>query len=381
MWRCRTSPPWPSIRPTPNVLYAGTPHLPWKTTDGGATWHSISSGLIDDSDIFSIRVDPNHPQLVFASACSGIYRSDSGGEAWVKIQGIPGTHRRTHIISEDPRNSDTIFAGTTLGLFKSPDGGKTWRHLSSEQVNWMVFDPGDPRTLYLATEFAGILKSTDSGETFRPMNEGFANHRLSEITSDGKRLYASSTYEGLYGGVFVSSDGGLQWSLRANEEALHGRNLHSLTASPANADVVFAASEDAILKSADGGKTWTSLPAPGPEHRLVAAARTGHVIPSVARAHIHSVRAVQLENGALVLFAGTDAGLFRSSNSGTTWEQVKVARNYGRIGAGDLRAPQRSFPFGRPNRLRFVHFRGLRPHLAAGARYQTGTTSTMWRSR
>ena len=126
----------------------------------------------------------------------------------------------------------------------------------------MVFDPADPRTLYLATEFAGILKSTDSGETFRPMNEGFANHRLSEITSDGKRLYASSTYEGLYGGVFVSSDGGLQWSLRANEEALHGRNLHSLTASPAGADVVFAASEDAILKSADGGKTWLPLPEP-----------------------------------------------------------------------------------------------------------------------
>ena len=97
----------------------------------------------------------------------------------MKIHGIPGTHRRTHIISEDPGNSDTIFAGTTLGLFKSPDGGKTWRQLSSEQVNWMVFDPGDPHTLYLATEFAGILKSTDSGETFRPVNAGFANHRLS----------------------------------------------------------------------------------------------------------------------------------------------------------------------------------------------------------
>jgi photosystem II stability/assembly factor-like uncharacterized protein len=305
----------------PNVLYAGTPHLPWKTTDGGATWHSISSGLIDDSDIFSIRVDPSRPQLVFASACSGIYRSDSGGQAWVKIHGIPGTHRRTHIIAEDPRNSDTIFAGTTLGLFKSPDGGKTWRHLSSEQVNWMVFDPGEPRTLYLATEFAGILKSTDSGETFHAMNEGFANHRLSEIASDGKRLYASSTYEGLYGGVFVSGDGGLQWSLRANEEALNGRNLHSLTASSAHADVVFAASEDAILKSADGGKTWVSVAQP----RVVAAARTGQRIRSVERVHIHAVRAVQYGKGALVLFAGTDAGLFRSSNSGTTWEQVKSA--------------------------------------------------------
>jgi photosystem II stability/assembly factor-like uncharacterized protein len=309
-----------------NVLYAGTPHLPWKTTDGGATWYSISSGLVDDSDIFSIRVDPDHPQLVFASACSGIYRSDSGGQAWVKIHGIPGTHRRTHIIAEDPRNSDTIFAGTTLGLFKSPDGGKTWRHLSSEQVNWMVFDPGDPRTLYLATEFAGILKSADSGETFHAMNEGFSNHRLSEITSDGKRLYASSTYEGLYGGVFVSSDGGLQWSLRANEEALQGRNLHSLTASLARADEVFAASEDAILKSADAGKTWVSLPEP----RLVVArtsrtGRAGQAIHTAERVHIHALRAVRLEKDKLVLFAGTDAGLFRSSNSGTTWEQVSAA--------------------------------------------------------
>jgi photosystem II stability/assembly factor-like uncharacterized protein len=302
-----------------NILYAGTPHLPWKTTDGGVTWHSISSGLIDDSDIFSIRVDPNHPQLVFASACSGIYRSDNAGEGWIKIHGIPGTHRRTHIIAEDPRHSETIYAGTTLGLFKSPDGGKTWRHLSAEQVNWMVFDPAEPRTLYLATEFGGILKSADSGETFQPMNEGFANHRLSEITSDGKRLYASSTYEGLFGGVFVSNDGGLQWSLRANEDALHGRNLHSLAASSENAGVVFAASDDAILKSVDGGKTWISVSEPH-----VVAVRTAQHIRSAGHVHIHAVRVVQLGKGESILFAGTDAGLFRSTNSGTTWEQVKA---------------------------------------------------------
>jgi photosystem II stability/assembly factor-like uncharacterized protein len=306
-----------------NVLYAGTPHLPWKTADGGATWHSISAGLVDDSDIFSIRVDPKNPKLVFASACSGIYRSDSGGETWIKIHGIPGTHRRTHIIAEDPAKPDTIYAGTTLGLFKSPDGGKTWQHLNSEQVNWMVFDPSEPHTFYLATEFAGILKSTDSGETFRSINEGFANHSLSEITSDGKRLYASSTYEGLYGGVFVSTDGGLQWSLRANEEALHGRNLQSLTASTANPGVVFAASEDAILKSSDGGKTWL----PVGEPHVAIATRPGHQVhgiePVRERVHIHAIRAVQLAKGAPVLFAGTDAGLFRSSNSGVTWEQMK----------------------------------------------------------
>ena len=160
------------------VIYAGTPHLPWKTVDGGTSWYSIHQGLIDDSDIFSIRVNPQRPQLVLASACSGIYRSDNGGGAWIKLQGIPGTHRRTHVIAEDPGAPDTIFAGTTLGLFKSVDAGRTWQHLTSEQVNWMVFDPEIPTTLYLATEYAGILKSTDSGRTFRDVNTGFSNHSL-----------------------------------------------------------------------------------------------------------------------------------------------------------------------------------------------------------
>ncbi len=42
----------------PQVIYAGTWHLPWKTTDGGTTWHNIKQGIIDDSDVFSIIVDP-----------------------------------------------------------------------------------------------------------------------------------------------------------------------------------------------------------------------------------------------------------------------------------------------------------------------------------
>jgi photosystem II stability/assembly factor-like uncharacterized protein len=295
------------------TIYAGTPHLPWKTVDGGATWRSIANGLIDDSDIFSIRVDAGRPELIFASACSGIYRSENAGGSWVKLQGIPGTHRRTHIISEDPRASDVIFAGTTLGLFKSPDSGRTWRHLTFEQVNWMVFDPAEPRTLYLATENAGILKSNDSGESFQSVNYGFANHSLTQITGMGTRLYASSNYEGRYGGVFSSIDGGLNWTLRANEDALLGRNLNSLVEAPSHSDLLFAASEDGVIKSVDAGKTWT---------RLIAQPRAFDPRrPGAERTHINALRVI--EDGKLVLFAGTDAGLFRSLNNGLAWQAVK----------------------------------------------------------
>ena len=49
----------------------------------------------------------------------------------------------------------------------------------------MVFDPAEPRTLYLASEYAGVQKSKDSGETFQPMNTGFTNHSLTQITGIG----------------------------------------------------------------------------------------------------------------------------------------------------------------------------------------------------
>jgi photosystem II stability/assembly factor-like uncharacterized protein len=299
------------------IIYAGTPHLPWKTVDSGQTWRSIHDGLIDDSDIFSIRVNPQRPDLLFASACSGIYRSNNAGDSWLKLQGIPGTHRRTHIISEDPAVPDVIYAGTTLGLFKSPDTGKTWRHLTAEQVNWMVFDPVEPRTLYLATEYAGILKSTNSGETFLPVNAGFTNHSLTQITGAGTRLFASSSYEGRFGGVFASTDGGLNWVLRANEDALAGRNLNSLAASGSRTDVLFAASQEGVIKSLDGGKIWSPLPA---QPRIPV--RPG--AQSAGSLRVNALRAAE-EGKQMLLLAGTDSGLFLSSNSGAAWQQVKTS--------------------------------------------------------
>jgi hypothetical protein len=40
-----------------DTIYAGTWHLPWKSFDAGASWHPVHSGMIDDSDVFTLTVD------------------------------------------------------------------------------------------------------------------------------------------------------------------------------------------------------------------------------------------------------------------------------------------------------------------------------------
>ena len=45
---------------------------------------------------------PRKPNVVYASACSGIYKSANGGSMFKKIQGIPATARRTRVLQQDP---------------------------------------------------------------------------------------------------------------------------------------------------------------------------------------------------------------------------------------------------------------------------------------
>jgi photosystem II stability/assembly factor-like uncharacterized protein len=154
-----------------NVLYAGTPHLPWKTTDGGATWRVIRKGMPDDSDIFSIDVDGARPRRLFAGACSGIYRSLDGGNTWASLEQAVGAQFRTYVVAHAPRSPDALFVGTSAGLLQSLDGGVTWRQLSPRAARSIAFDPADSRRVFIATD-QGVLRSQDGGAHFMAANQG-----------------------------------------------------------------------------------------------------------------------------------------------------------------------------------------------------------------
>lgn len=292
-----------------DVIYAGTPHLPWKSSDGGKTWNSIHDGMLDDSDVFSIFVDPARPQRILASACSGIYRSDSAGAKWSKFNGIPASHRRTHAIRQHPSQPNVIYAATTLGLLRSADGGATFKQLNNLHILSMVFHPSDPRTIYMATERAGLWRSRDGGVTAEPANKGFVNRKVLNITSAGGRLFLNTIQDGNDGGVFRSADAGATWELVANASRVGDNHLHHLAGHPTDPAVLFAANERRLYQTADGGKSWKSLPLPaaGGMLRISALAVTG-------------------SNRGFSVLLGTDRGLWRTGNAGASWTLVGVTK-------------------------------------------------------
>lgn len=154
-----------AIHPTnSNFIYAGTTHLPRRTFDGGKSWQmgsSASTGMIDDSDVFSIRFSQLASDM-FISACSGIYHSQNLGKTWKKMQGIPFESRRTHSIYEHPTQPNILFAATTAGLWRSGDRGKTWKLVSDVRTtfNAVQADPQRPTTYAAADDWEPFGRST-----------------------------------------------------------------------------------------------------------------------------------------------------------------------------------------------------------------------------
>ncbi|HJZ68146.1 MAG TPA: YCF48-related protein, partial [Blastocatellia bacterium] len=245
-----------------NIIYIGTWHLPWKTTDGGASWKQTgykSIGMLDDSDIFGITVSPNTPDVVYINACSGIYRSGSAGEKWFKIPGIPFSARRTYKLLVHPSNPKIIFAGTSEGLWRSKDDGKRWMLLTSKTlvIRSIVITADKPNRLLIATDAVGVRVSENLGEDFTDANAGFTNRHVLAIMPDATergRLLASVFHDGSGGSVFSSIDGGQSW--QSSSTGLGGHDVFCFYQMPDNPNTIYAGTNSGVYRSNDRGATW-----------------------------------------------------------------------------------------------------------------------------
>jgi photosystem II stability/assembly factor-like uncharacterized protein len=301
----------------PDVIYAGTWHLPWKTEDGGKTWHSIKKGVIDDSDVFSIVVDPSQPENLFISACSGIYRSDSAGELFRKIQGIPYSARRTRMLQMDPTDHNIVYAGTTEGLWKTTDAGVTWKHMTGSNIiiNDVLVDPRHSSRVLLATDRSGVLASDDGGVTFTASNRGFTHRQAAALLVDRSNnavLYAGVLNDKEFGGVFVSRDAGQTW--KQNSDGLDGRDIFVLRQAADNSLV--AGTDHGIFSLSQNASRWIPRDLPSSKRQATGSRNNSG---RLAAASELAPRVSVLELSAERWFAATTAALFVSSDSGETW--------------------------------------------------------------
>ncbi len=307
----------------PQIIYAGTFHLPWKTTDSGRRWIPIHEGMIDDSDVMSILVDRTNPHRIFASACSGIYRSDNSAGIWKKIQGIPFEARRTHVIEQDPLDHAVIYAATTEGLWKSPNGGATWLRITPHDwvINALVLSRESKSHLVIGTERLGVLVSDDGGEHFRAANDGFFHRQIVALALDRENpTRVLAVLANAPEPILSTEDNGRTWAPLG--PGLKTGTLRHLYASP---DGWWAALERGGLMRYDAGKrTWMPAGrAVGEAAQLPQESALGAKRPRTF-AQVRGDRPLEhiindMAFGRDVWFAATENGLLASRDRGATW--------------------------------------------------------------
>jgi photosystem II stability/assembly factor-like uncharacterized protein len=210
----------------------------YKTTDGGATWTAVLT-ISENTGVSDVVMDPRDPRTLIAASYqrrrhvftlinggpeSGVHKSTDAGATWKKLSsGLPKEEMGRIGLAIAPSAPDTVYAlveaaNRASGFFRSTDRGESWEKRGDYNPGGPMYyqeifvDPKNADRIYSMDVFAKV--SDDAGKTFRNLGERYKhvdNHAM-WIDPDDTAHYLV----GCDGGLYESFDYGATWDFKAN---------------------------------------------------------------------------------------------------------------------------------------------------------------------
>jgi hypothetical protein len=246
------------------------------TTTG---WTEVGN---DKSDFMGFTINPDNKGVMYSSGHPqtggnlGFRISDDYGETWQKVSDVTTPTPIDFHTMTTGNNPEIIYASSGMGdnIFISTDEGKNWTITSppsGQQVITLAANQSNSNNVYAATT-GGLFSSIDQGENWQQINnELFIGNDTMiagiEISPDGNTVYAfavpNAAGQTESGFIMKSIDGGKTWT--KTDGQITGAVFVSKFAFGNNGEVYVAVTQDStetdvassVFSSKDDGKTWT----------------------------------------------------------------------------------------------------------------------------
>jgi hypothetical protein len=227
------------------------------------SWTQVGPG---GGMVFQVAVKPDEPDVALAAAAGGLFRTSDAGAHWQKVALPPATFPAVQSVTFSPADPARAWAGAPGDvLYTSGDGGLTWTGTSTAaaftatDLNQIVPDPADGRTVYAATR-AGLFVSRDAGRTWTafwvrtpPQGETSA---VCALAFGAPSTLFSGPCNDTYVHLYRSADSGQSWSPLTTEFG----GVTAVAVDPDKPGAIYAALDygglPQIVGSTDGGATW-----------------------------------------------------------------------------------------------------------------------------
>ncbi len=197
----------------------------------------------------------------------------------------------------------------------------------------------DVNTFYMGSTGGGVWKTTDAGNNWKNVSDGFFGGTIGAIAiapsnesvvyvGEGENTMRGNVSEGL-GGFWKSTDDGRSWKNMGLNEARH---IVRIIVHPKNPDIIWAAvmghlfgpnENRGVYKSVDGGQNWKRV--------LYVNDQTGasDLVIDPSNPEILYAGTWQLIRTPYSLESGgAGSGMYKSTDGGTTWESIKTNKGF-----------------------------------------------------